>query len=250
MEINIVESSVYNKQIKQYHTWLFEWHCKHFYPFSDFLTAHELDYLNTCFSLAKDYVEISDLGYENFSYYSYSHRVEEHCVNSSRLAFGSVAWPEKCFKAAYPVIEERNISLETLFPQYSELRFYGLGWDFLENHFKIYWRVPDVRKVASPFQELVAQGSAKTMNEGLLSVTLKDGKVFEQKAYLYPGKNRVEMLASNRGLVEQYDVEESELWSKKINDVGIEIIRKYKEIKADLDTISIIDRDHFTLYFP
>jgi len=245
-----MESKANSEYMKLYHRWLFEWHCENFYPFADYLTAGEMDYLNTCFSLAEDFVEVSDLGYDNFSYYSYSHRVDKNHVNSSRLAFGTVAHPKECFQAALPVFEERNISIETLFPQYLEHKFYGLGWDILEDHFKIYWRIPEMRKVVSPFKELFTQGSTNASHEGLIAIILKGGQIFERKAYLYPGERRVEMFASNRGLVEQYDVEESISWSKKINNIGREIIQKYQDIEEDLDTISIIDKDHYTLYFP
>ena len=235
--------------ILHYHRFLFEWHCRTFFRFRRYLSTAEKAYLETCFALAQSFEEVSETGYAGFSYYTYSHRVEGERVNSSRLAFGSVLHPEPAAEAALPVLHERGLEL----PQLPHGRFYGLGWDFLENQFKLYLRVVDMASLPASFGPLLAGYElAAHRREGLVSYTYTRGQLSETKVYLYPLEvsGEARMVTDRRGLVRQVDVQSASEWAARLNPTGQRILQKYRERNETLDTIAFEDADHFTLYFP
>lgn len=236
-------------EILHYHRFLFEWHCRHFFRFRRSLSTAEKAYLETCFGLASGFEEVSETGYDGFSYYSYSHRVEGEQVNSSRLAFGSVLHPEEAGDAALPVLRERGLEM----PRLPHSRFYGLGWDVLEQQFKIYLRVVEMANLPPTLSPLLEPYDLSAhRSEGLVSFTYTAGTLSETKVYLYPldvaGEAR--MVTDRRGLVRQLDVDSPTEWSERINATGRRILQKYRERNETLDTIAFQDPDHFTLYFP
>lgn len=253
-----VESAGVDYSILNYHRHLLSWHTRHFYPFRRRLTSLEKDYLETCFRLAQSFAETSEDGYEHFSYYTYSHRVDGDQVNSSRMAYGSVTHPEEAFAAAAPVLAERGIAVPDEYGP--DFRFYGLGWDLQEGQFKLYLRARDLTLLPPHLKELVAGYDLSAHRaEGLISYTYEGSQLAEKKVYLYPLDDKPEvagvlgqarMVTSKRGEVPQYDLEEGADWSSKLNAAGQTILRKYRQLGEPLDTIAYQDPDHFTLYFP
>lgn len=249
------------EKVSQYHRMLFRWHCRNFYPFRKSMSRAERDYLSACFEMLDDYREVSETGFDRFSSFSYSHRVQGDRVNSSRLAFGSVEHPEKAFEAATPVLDERGIELPDSFAGGSELcRFGGIGWDFEDDQFKLYFRWLDLARLPQELASLVSDIDLSEHHpEGLVSFTYVKGQAAESKVYLYPkeGKELPEgvvgeawMVTDKRGLVHQYDLYYPSNFTRNLNRVGMEIVDKYLKRGQTLDTINYEDENNFTLYFP
>ena len=244
-------------ELLTYHRTLFQWHCRHFFNFRRKLHRLEKDYLEHCFRLPSSYKEVSEGGYEHFSYYTYSHRVKGNSVNSSRIAYGSVAHPDEAFAAAEPVLQHRAIELPASI--LSRTRFYGLGWDVEEEQFKVYFRTLDWTTLHSDFLRLAGDYTLDEHRpEALLSLTYEAREVAESKLYLYPKdeflpngvRGFARMMTDRRGEVAQEDLDPRQLGCHTFNTVGQDIIKKYESIGEPLDTVAYQAPDNFTLYFP
>jgi hypothetical protein len=259
----------FNPKINQLHRDLFAWHCKTFFPFDQHLHQSELDYLHACIDLSELYPETHiDTGYEEYSYFTYSHRIVENKANSSRMAFGSLSYPHESLEAAMPVFEHRQLDLDTYFLTSPNSLFYGIGWDILACQFKVYFRILVLDQLPqASLQPLLVhrETMSSCRQEGLVSFTYhtETGALHEEKVYLYPEpevastemlfpgtKGRVVMATSKRGALTQYDVSAAGPWLAKMNQTGHDIIAQYKTQGYPLDTITMQDRDHYTLYFP
>lgn len=247
-------------QLLNYHRYLFQWHCRKFFRFRRHLSEAEKAYLETCFALATSFREVSDSGYEHFSYYSYSHRVQGEQVNSSRMAYGSVASPEPALQAALPVLRERSLELDPYFLESSHSKFYGLGWDIQEDQFKVYFRVRPVQELPENLGHLLEGYLLDDhREEGLVSFTYTRNRLSESKIYLYPksslnlpagAQGQASMLSDQRGLVKQYDLSQPDQWAERLNSPGQRILQLYRELDEELDTIQYQDEENYTLYFP
>lgn len=253
LEVCPMETVNTARSLLAYHRQLFRWHCRHFFNFRRHLHPTELAYLNRCFTLPTDFVEISDGGYEGFSYYTYSHRVKNEEVNSSRFAYGSVSQPKEALMAALPVLEQRGIKV----PNYllEETHFYGLGWDFQADHFKVYFRCSDWSQLPSEYACLTAGHDLQShRKEALISRTYAGFDNFEAKVYLYPLDEQqaglAQMMTTQRGQVNQLDLGENPEKCPPLNSTGQAIVAKYREIGEELDTIAYTNENDFTLYFP
>jgi hypothetical protein len=239
--------------ILNYHRFLFQWHCRHFFRFRAHLTRAEMDYLETCFGLARDFDEVSEFGFERFSYYTYSHRVDGDQVNSSRLAYGSVQRPAPALQAARPVLAHRAVALPDFFLENPHSHFYGLGWDFIEEQFKVYFRVTRLGELPPAERALITGVSLdQHFPEGLVSFTYTRNELSESKVYVYPRQGAAaRMRTDRRGEVTQVDVAQShEEWRERLSEPGRRILQLYSERNETLDTIAFQDREHYTLYFP
>ena len=247
-------------KLLSYHRALFQWHCRKFFRFRRHLTELEKAYLECCFALADSFDEVSESGYEHFSYYSYSHRVQGERVNSSRLAYGSVLHPADALRAALPVLEERQLQLEPYFLESPQSKFYGLGWDVLEAQFKVYFRVRPIEQLPQALLPLLHGYQLQDhRDEGLVSFTYTHNQLSESKIYLYPksslnlppgAQGEASMVSDRRGLVKQYDLSQPEQWAQRLSPPGAKILQHYLELEEDLDTIQWEDEQNYTLYFP
>lgn len=247
-------------RLAAYHQGLFEWHCRTFFRFDRHLSRDELGYLALCFELADAFEERPAGGQENLSYYTYSHRVAGADVNSSRIAYGSMAHAARAAQAAAPVLAAREVAVDGFFFGSPHSTFYGLGWDVLAGHFKVYFHVAPLE--ALPQERLRALGRVDgggLRPEGLVSFTYQGGALVEEKVYVYPespqslppGSHHLALMrTSHRGEVAQYDVDDAGAWLDRLNEAGRHIVQAYRGIGEPLDTIAYVDRDHFTLYFP
>lgn len=245
---------------RDYHRRLFQWHQQTFGEFS--LAACEQDYLDLCFSLAEGYEQRAESGYSQYSYYSYSHRVDGPKVNSSRLAYGLLSHASQTLEAARPVMELRGAVQDRFFMESGHSTFYGLGWDFEEEHFKTYFLVDRWDRLSAQLAQLAAV-PGEHRPEVLVSFTFCRGERIEEKVYRYPlespvtlktlptgSAGRALMSTSRRGVVPQYDVSDPHSWLERLNEQGRRIVAAYASIGETLDTVAWTDRDHFTLYFP
>ena len=247
-------------QLLNYHRYLFQWHCRKFFRFRRYLSEAEKAYLEVCFALPKAFREVSESGYEHFSYYSYSHRVQGDRVNSSRLAYGSVVNPAPALEAARPVLQERSLQVDDFFLDEERSKFYGLGWDVLEEQFKVYFRVPQVATLPAQLTHLLEGYDLDDhRQEGLVSFTYTRNLLSESKIYLYPktslnlpagAQGQASMVSDQRGLVKQYDLSQPEEWATRLSPPGQKILQLYRELDEDLDTIQYQDEENYTLYFP
>lgn len=221
------------------------------------MTQAEKDYLLACFRLAKGSSEVSETGYRHFSYFTYSHRVKGDQVNSSRLAYGSVVNPQEAWPPAKPVLAERGVTLP---PGWEQNKFYGLGWDYSKEQFKVYFRTLDWRKVPEDLQSLIEGYSFEDYRgESLISLTFEGSEPVERKVYLYPKElpgedgivGKAIMVTDVRGEVEQDDVRKEGDIPFELNATGKRILELYEEeIEERLDTIAFKNSEDFTLYFP
>ncbi|MCA9781292.1 MAG: hypothetical protein KC800_31445 [Candidatus Eremiobacteraeota bacterium] len=243
--------------LSSYHAGLFRWHCLHFFDFESALSKEEQKYLRKCWSLCRSYQEVSDGGYRHFSYYSYSHRVKGDSVNSSRLAYGSVIHSTPAFRAAGRVLNHRGLSLPESLTHRN--KFYGLGWDFEKEQFKVYFRTLNWQRLEPPFLDLAKGYRADEHRpEALISVTYTRKEVVESKLYLYPldhllpngVRGFARMITDRRGEVSQEDLDPKEVAAHQFNAKGREIIKAYEEIGESLDTVAYQSAEDFTLYFP
>ena len=244
-------------ELLTYHRTLFQWHCRNFFNFRRRLHATETAYLEACFRLPTAYSEVSEGGYEHFSYFTYSHRVKGTSVNSSRLAYGSVAHPHEALAAALPVLQHRGLTVPESMTRNN--LFYGLGWDIEEDQFKLYFRTLDWAALDDDFRELAGGHSPEThRDEALLSITYRRGQLEERKLYLYPldefvpegAQGFARMMTDRRGEVEQVDVDPTTAHNLDFNATGEAVLRKYRALGEPLDTVAYSNAEDFTLYFP
>ena len=246
--------------MSMYHRELFDWHCVNFFDFREALGIRDLRYLKRCFRLPKSYQEVTESGYEHFSFYTYSHRVLGHKVNSSRIAYGSVTYHEEAWMLAKPVLRNRAIKLPDGLVEGN--CFYGLGWDVEAEQFKVYFRSVDWRTLPPAFEDLVeGYDYAEHLTDALLSLTFEGTEIVERKVYLYPKgvddspagiSGLARMITDRRGEVRQDNVEPNTEIPYELNALGQKIVALYKEAyeQEDLDTIAYKNKDDFTLYFP
>lgn len=258
-----------HSRLVKMHKDLFHWHCETFFPFDQHMSANELAYLDHCFSLSELYPDMPhDTGYEEYSYFTYSHRVKGTRVNSSRMAYGSLPFPAESLASALPILDEQGLLplLDNYFLHSDNSLFYGIGWDFEAGQRKLYFRVLDLAQLPqSQLTELMEQGipAAERRKEGLVSFTYVEGALYEEKVYTYPHpetdpmkdlfpgtKGRVVMASSLRGALTQYDVAQPSIWKQRMNETGHAIVAKYAQKGHALDTITMMDQDDYTLYFP
>lgn len=253
----VKEDQRVNWELVTYHRTLFQWHCRNFFNFRRKLHRKEKNYLEACFRLPSDFKEVSEGGYQHFSYYTYSHRVKGTSVNSSRIAYGSVAHPEEAFEPAKVVLEHRAIELPSSLTL--NTRFYGLGWDLEQEQFKVYFRALEWTQLHPDFRDLAGDHAPQEHRpEALLSVTYRGNELEERKLYLYPTEKHLpngvqgfaRMMTDRRGEVAQEDLDPQSLAHHDFNQAGKEIIEKYEEIGEPLDTVAYQSKDNFTLYFP
>lgn len=255
------------RNVQSIHQRFFQWYNATFFPITDHLTPLELAYIHRCFTLSQWFAERApESDYEGFSYFTYSHRVSGEHVNSSRVAFGSVEHPDEMLLAALPILKQRQIETDPYFLIHENARFYGLGWDLDEGHFKTYFRILNLDALPQPsLRNLLADTLPRSLRrpEGLVSFTYANHQLYEEKVYAYPlpapsdpaevfpgAKSRVLMATSRRGVITQYDVSRTETWRHKLNPTGQRLIDTYAKHGYTLDTIVLSDNDHFTLYFP
>lgn len=246
----------------EYHNNFFKWHCKNFYQFDTEMSHCELDYLYACFDMAEDTFDVSGFSDKLHSAYTYSHRIEGERVNSSRLAYGSFTRPQSLEPYILPILKFRGIPTPTDLVSRDGIFWGGLGWDLMEEKFKIYIRLDQV--IFLPRVCLLSFGKiseTNLTNKGIFSMVYHHNCLVEKKLYVYPSDGYNEssqsdvnhttlMYSSTRGLVKQHDITAGWKWSSRLGLEAKRICRKYALIGEQLDTVNYVDPRHCTLYFP
>ena len=234
----------YNKNI-------FKWHCDNIYPFDKKLSKKEIEYINKCIDLS--YYELLRVFYyikypffKKLSYFTYSHRIKDNHINSSRIAYGTVSMPKQLYKYVLPILQEKKINCE-LKPS-KNIDFYGIGWDIEKNHFKLYFIFYDYTKIPGIYKKLLPNMDDK-YKEGLLSITYLKNTLFERKVYTYPKNKYFAILKSENREEKQHEYKNINL-ENKINDIGKKILKKYNRSGYMLDTITYKNKNDYTFYFP
>lgn len=231
---------------------VYKWHCKNIYPFDKNLSFVETNYIKKCIQLSywellRPLYCIFDPFIKRLSYFTYSHRIIDGKCNSSRIAYGSVIQSKKAYIYAKKVLHERNIQSEII-PN-SNIAFGGLGWDIQNNHFKIYFRFYDFKKLSDTYKELLPD-MINNYQSGLLSITYnKNNKIIERKIYCYPIFEMVATLQSIYRKDIQHDCHNNNKWVDKLDKTGLKILDIYKN-KYKLDTITYKNKENYTMYFP
>lgn len=248
--------------VSGYHHDLFRWHCKNFYKFDLEMSHYELDYLYACFSMAEDSFNVSGFNDKFHSSYTYSHRIEGKRVNSSRIAYGSFTKPNFLEPYILPILKSKGIPIPTDLVSRTGVFWGGLGWDLMEDKFKIYLRLDKV--IFLPEVYLLRLGNIpekETSDKGIFSIVYHHNFLVEEKLYVYPSNKdsmsldsdvsyTTLMYSSTRGLVKQHDVSAGWKWSSRLGLEARRICRKYAIIGEQLDTVNYVSPTHCTLYFP
>ena len=205
-------------------------------------------YQNILLGIIKTIYIIFDPFIRRLSYFTYSHRVKNGKVNSSRIAYGAAINHMQIYEHALEVIKERKIKCEII-PD-KNILFGGLGWDIESGHFKIYYRFLDYKKLGSRYKKLSPDMTGKCRS-GLLSITYdNDGNILERKLYGYPKNERVAYLKSEKRSDIQQDCDKYMDWRPKVGDAGKKILKMYRKDGYWLDAITYKDDMNYTMYFP
>ena len=236
---------------------LFNLYNDKYYPIKEYLSEKELDYIN--FIMYNSPLDIWNFTMEGkrLSFISYSHEydIKEKRLISGRMACGSIYNSDIAMSYALDIFSERSITP----PDYliKLCRFGGLGWDFNNNYFKIYFRFFDKNilnnlKFIKKYQKYVKRIGNKYWGEGLISLTYNKTKLIEEKVYLYPKYKDFKenhdtiMLSSKRGVIKHTDIHDKNKYNYEILN---NLIDDYKKDGFTLDTISKY-KDKITIYFP
>jgi hypothetical protein len=253
----IIIITIVNKVIrKQY--FLFNWYCENFYNIKQNVTKKELKYIYNTLNYSPIEILNKTMDGKRLSFISYSHKIKYNNIESDRFAIGSILLPDLSLMYSLDIFKERNIIL----PQYlltdKNIKFYGLGWEFKNKIFKIYFRIFGKKNIKrnNLFKLLKNKKIKKDFNtekywdECLISFSYKNNKLYENKIYLYPKYNKkinyTYMISDKRGIIKQYDYFNNNTLNNKL---GESIINKYKDIGIYLDTYSEY-KDTKILYFP
>jgi hypothetical protein len=234
---------------------VYEWHCKNIYPFNKKLTDIEQEYIKKCIEIS--YCEIfrpfyfyNDPFIKRLSYFTYSHKSENNNINSSRLAYGSVIYPNSVYIYAKEVLKERKIKCE-IEPNNNYI-FGGLGWDIQNGHFKIYFRFINHKNLSPEYKKLLPVNLKNIWDSGLLSITYDiNGNIVEKKIYSYSKDEMVaELKSDKRHDVQKESRNENNKWETKLSNGGCKILKMYEKNGYKLDTITFKNKMNYTLYFP
>ena len=237
----------YNKKI-------YEWHCKHIYPFDKKLTEIEKKYIKYCINhsyweLFRPIYILYDPFIRRLSYMTYSHRIKNNKVNSSRIAYGSCLNTKNTYQQALLVLNEKGIQCEII-PN-NNIVFGGLGWDIKRNHFKIYFRFYNYSLLENSIKELLPYMKNKCKS-GILSITYhsKTNKILEKKLYCYSKDNiNVNLISKFRNEIQQNCIL-GKKYNSKFCKKGKKLLKIYEKNGYQLDTLTYKSKNNYTMYFP
>ena len=133
------------------------WYCKNFFNFEKELSTYEKEYILSVFkSLDNKSLFGNNFTKQQQSLITYSHRLNQGKWNHSRLAVCSNL--EGTRKLALNILKHRGIKL----PSSMNKDFWGLGWDFESNHFKIYFQNFNILTLKEPSHQFIHELYSKT----------------------------------------------------------------------------------------
>jgi hypothetical protein len=271
-DVGGVNADRVHKQLPGAYRLLFQWHSRTFYPYARLMTSPERAYLDAALDVQYE------PAYRHFSHYTYSHRVKGSDVNSSRTAHGTFRSFRSLREAFDAVVRHRGLERGPMFEaDFSHDGYgpFGLGWDFEEDLFKVYFAVKDHQHLEHDGLLKLHQKIQYAVEPMMLTSHTYEGRtLIEKKLYVYPtleqGRlllphglpfrnhvNRVAMMYSDvRGVEQQLDVSQDDDEAAfqiggYLNEKGVEIVGRYVQgVGSQLDTLTWNSPDDFTLYFP
>ena len=257
----------YSKFIIDYWNQYLIWHNKTFFNLNKHLNKYDHKFIDDCIksSVSMIYKVNSDFIYSNASF---SHRIKNNDINSSRFYFGNVQNPEIIRESALNLLKHRGISSK-IAPSIKDT-LVGIGWDVKADHLKIYTYYNDINNITDSDIKSLRNMAAETScyKTGLAGYIFKGKDLLEKKIYIacqervpekansVPFKNNVlftnYMITSKRGIVPQLDLDPSVNKDNiDINKAGKKIAKIYFEKwKSNIDTITYTNKNDYTLYFP
>ncbi|MFC1742777.1 hypothetical protein ACFL35_02200 [Candidatus Riflebacteria bacterium] len=243
---------------------VYDWYGKNFFNFDKYFGSQEKEYIQACIRMM-DTPHYAINNNFSYSYFAFSHRVKKEKINSGRTAFGNLKYRKKLLPLIEKLVTKWGVKSSNL-PDFDNA--FGLGWDVEEDHLKVYMFIQNWNDVSDPglINLIKLAGREPIYDLGLVSVTLKGGKVVEKKVYLalknthpeivqdYPFKNAIAhtnyMITDTRGIIPQVDIG-FPFDMKSINSVGQKIVSTYMDgLRLGLDTIAYQGAEQYTLYFP
>ena len=243
----------------------YQWYCQHFFNFDNYLTNSEKKYINFCINLS--FLEILRIFHPTYnlikklSFFTYSHEINHKNINSGIISYGSTVLNKYLYQNAKKILIQRNIKLPLSLN--NNLLFYGLGWDFIKNTFRIYLIFKNFNKLPKKYQNLSYKKN-NLLSSGLVAWTYQNNsKLIETKIYRYPKTspnmkdtyNMAILSSDKRKYVPQYDInynikDNNNILKNNINKMGKNILKIYNKFNYKIDTIAYNNKNNFTLYFP
>lgn len=220
----------------------FNQYCKHIFDFKKHLSPLELKYVYAMIKYSNR--KRLFIGNNEISFHSYSIHFSDEKINTSRLAYGTLYKNSCAENLVDQILEERGIQNDHILLKLSSMkksRFYGLGWDIQNNHFKVYYIFEDFHYIPVDILEKTNYNKKlQHKNSGLIGITFQNNVLHDVKLYLYNDEH-VNMLTKSRKAIQQYDTTTHNYKSeiKKSN-----IINKCKTLGLYFDTFT-----NDTLYF-
>lgn len=256
---------------QHYYRELFAWHSEKFFPLNRYLDREDLEYIEFCFTLVRDYVpdELVER-HLPLKAISYSHHVQGIEVNSARMLCGLATFSAELWEVAQKAISTHGVDLDKDLHELGASQFFALGWDLLSATFDVYLRVNlDAQTHTSWLNDTRWQGIGNKYltryqyrAEAILRHSYRSGQLWAEMLYVIPqhtdkdtekiqGVRRIVWILSPQlGIFTKCDVSDDSKWKSLLNPQGLRIIQNYQRFGEKLDAIEFRDANHFTLYFP
>lgn len=240
---------------------MFELHCSRFFDWRAYLEPRELAFAERCLDLTGTRWSEPVSGSLSYSLFTFSHRITLGGVNSARAGFGSIRHAKLLRPTIAEMTRRRGVSPESL-AHFDSVA--GVAWDGESDGFKIYSIVELGRLADAEASALAAQVDEPHYRTGLVSHSIRNGKVVEKRVYVAleipQGKyvladpttiiNTNYMVTTARGIVPQTDVRKP-FDAARLGTEAASIAKVYEsELGASLDTYSVGPKvESLTLYF-
>jgi hypothetical protein len=241
------------KKLKCFQYNQFKWYCKKYFNFLEYLSTNELNYIYKCIDLSDNMRNVS----EHLSFYSYSHKVfyDENTIDSSRLAYGLIYNAEKVEEMAKEIAESKNMNMKHF--ENNNYKFYGFGWDGKERIDKIYFLFNNINYLEKELLTFVNENIKNYAQNGIVSFSYNNGKLIEEKIYLFPLKSygaSSAVMFSKKRKIEQYNNDYiffNKPLLNKFSKQSVNIINTYKKaLNINLCSYAIDKEKKIeTLYF-
>ncbi len=240
---------------------MFELNCSRFFDWRAYLEPSELAYAERCMELIGTRWSEPVTGSLTYSLFTFSHRITKIGINSARAGFGSIRHAEALRPAVAEMVRRRGVSPASL-AHFDSVA--GVAWDGQSDGFKLYSVVDLGRLEDAELKALAATVDEPHYTTGLVSHSLRNGKVVEKRVYVAlkiplgryvladPSTiiNTNYMVTNMRGIVPQTDVRKP-FDASLLGAEASQLSSVYETtLGASLDTYSIGPKvESLTVYF-
>lgn len=182
--VNVI---VNRREWLDYQRRLYAWHNQTFFDFDAVLTPLERRFIDLCIERSADSRWLTPY----FSLFSYSHRVDpaNRDINSTRLAYGTLRGSPAITELGKEIARAKGWPLNMNWFCDPNLRFYGLGWDFVDQLDKVYFFVEDVAALPDQLKSMAKEDPMRLLKRGIVSQSFREGAIAEEKLYVFPRGN-------------------------------------------------------------